>query len=113
MTNVHRMRSCRGTCGSLEAILGGGSDIQLQTYYDRTNRKQANFAESRDTFDIDFIHHLTLPHGRLSLGLGRPPEFWECYCGRPHCHIHSESLHGQALQRFIQDEIPLVGNQLR
>ena len=47
--------------GRWERDLGSGSNVQLQTYYDRTNRKQANFAESRDTFDIDFIHHLTLP----------------------------------------------------
>ncbi len=47
--------------GRWKRLLAAGSDIEVQTYYDRTNRKQANFAESRDTFDIDFIHHLVLP----------------------------------------------------
>lgn len=43
-----------------ERILKGGSDIQLLTYYDRVNRLQANQAEYRNTFDMDFVHHLTL-----------------------------------------------------
>src|SRR5258708_7260330 len=47
--------------GRWERDLGSGSNVQFQTYYDRTNQKQANFSHSRDTFDIDFIHHLILP----------------------------------------------------
>jgi len=42
---------------SLETHYKRGSDVQLQTYYDRTNRREASFGESRDTFDIDFLHH--------------------------------------------------------
>src|SRR5205807_4229769 len=63
MTDVQQNAELSGgnLLGSWERDLGSGSDVQLQTYYDRTNRKQANFAESRDTFDIDFIHHLILP----------------------------------------------------
>ena len=30
------------------------NDVQVQAYYDRTNRNEANFRESRNTFDIDF-----------------------------------------------------------
>ena len=40
--------------------LKDGSDLQLQLYYDRTGKCQANFAEKRDTFDLDFLHHKTL-----------------------------------------------------
>jgi iron complex outermembrane receptor protein len=32
-----------------------GDSLQLQTYYDRTNRYEPNLGERRDTFDIDFI----------------------------------------------------------
>jgi iron complex outermembrane recepter protein len=35
-------------------------DIQLQAYYDRVNRLQANQAEYRNTFDVDFVHHFSL-----------------------------------------------------
>src|SRR2546430_4864505 len=72
-TNVEQNGEVAG--GNLLArwkhVFGEGSDIQLQTYYDRTDRTQPNFAETRDTFDIDFIHHLVLP-GRQNFlwGLG-------------------------------------------
>ena len=43
-----------------QRIFKNGSDIQLQTYYDRVNRLQANQAEYRNTFDVDFVHHFML-----------------------------------------------------
>jgi iron complex outermembrane recepter protein len=43
-----------------QRTLSGTSDIQIQAYYDRVNRLQANQAEYRDTFDIDFVHHLAV-----------------------------------------------------
>jgi len=69
-TNVQQNAELSGgnLLGRWERDLGSGSNVQLQTYYDRTNRKQANFAESRDTFDIDFIHHLILPGRRTFCG---------------------------------------------
>jgi len=62
-------------------VLKDGSDLQLQIYYDRTNRTEANFAEMRDTFDFDFLHHKTLARrhelrwgagGRFSAGRTPP-----------------------------------------
>jgi iron complex outermembrane receptor protein len=43
--------------GRWRHVLKDGSDLQLQTYYDRTSRHEANLAEMRDTFDVDFLHH--------------------------------------------------------
>ena len=37
-----------------------GSDFQVQTYYDRTNRYEPNFAENRDTFDVDYLQRLKI-----------------------------------------------------
>src|SRR5205814_8901909 len=50
--------------------LAGGSDIQIQTYYDHVSRKQSNQEELRDTFDIDFVHHLKLGRQDFIWGLG-------------------------------------------
>jgi iron complex outermembrane recepter protein len=49
----------------------GGSDIQIQAYFDRTNRQDLELGETRDTFDIDFVQHLRV-HGdqELTWGLG-------------------------------------------
>lgn len=50
---------------------GQGKDFQLQAYYDRTNRHELNFADLRDTFDVDFLDRFPLPGNQeISWGLG-------------------------------------------
>ena len=39
---------------------GEGSDIQIQTYFDRTNRQDFELGETRDTFDVDFVQHVRI-----------------------------------------------------
>jgi len=34
---------------------GDGDDIQVQVYYDRTNRHEPDFGERRNTFDADYV----------------------------------------------------------
>jgi iron complex outermembrane receptor protein len=46
--------------GRWKHVLNAGSDFQIQAYIDRTNHFEPEFGETRDTFDIDFLHHLTL-----------------------------------------------------
>src|SRR5580704_10825537 len=57
--------------GRWKRVLSDGNDIQLQVYYDRTDRRTPNYTEVRNTFDVDFLEELHLP-GRqeLSWGLG-------------------------------------------
>jgi iron complex outermembrane receptor protein len=45
---------------SWQRKISNRSDIQLQGYIDRTNRQNFELGETRDTFDVDFIHHLTI-----------------------------------------------------
>ncbi|HXN50921.1 MAG TPA: TonB-dependent receptor plug domain-containing protein [Candidatus Acidoferrum sp.] len=115
MTNVEQNAELSGgnLLGRWERELGSGSNVQLQTYYDRTNRKQANFAESRDTFDIDFVHHLIL-RGRQDflwglgarLSSGNVSEVVSTVVFTP--NHYTDKLYNA----FIQDEIPIVGDQL-
>ena len=44
--------------------------IQLQGYYDRTNRHEPNFGDIRDTYDLDFIQHLRFHRHNFTWGLG-------------------------------------------
>jgi len=99
--------------GHWKRVLSAGSDIQLETYYDRTNRNQANFAESRDTFDVDFIHHLTLL-GRQNFlwGLGTRLSSGNVTEVVPTVVFTPNHFTDQLYSAFIQDEIPIVGNQL-
>jgi iron complex outermembrane receptor protein len=54
-----------------QRTFAGGSDIQLQGYFDRTQRFSPQLGEIRDTVDIDFIHHLKLKwRQELTWGVG-------------------------------------------
>ncbi|HEX4785593.1 MAG TPA: TonB-dependent receptor [Candidatus Sulfotelmatobacter sp.] len=57
--------------GRWKRTTGEAKGIQLQAFYDRTNRYEPNFTDIRDTFDVDFLQHFPLP-GRqeVSWGLG-------------------------------------------
>jgi iron complex outermembrane receptor protein len=115
MTNVQQNAELAGgnLLGRWKRVLGAGSDIQLQTYYDRTDRKQPNFAESRDTFDIDFIHHLTLPRRQDFLwGLGVRLSSGNATEVVPTVAFTPNHFTDKLYSAFIQDEIPLAGNQL-
>ena len=99
--------------GRWERDLGSGSNIQLQTYYDRTNRKQASFAESRDTFDIDFIHQLPLPWRQDFLwGLGASLSSGNASQVVPTVVFTPNHYTDKLYNAFLQDEIPIVGDQL-
>jgi iron complex outermembrane receptor protein len=47
--------------GRWKKIFDPGNDIQLQVYYDRTDRRTPNYEEIRNTFDVDFLQELRLP----------------------------------------------------
>ena len=114
MTNVQQSAELSGgnLLGRWKRTLGAGSDIQLQTYYDRTNREQSSFGESRDTFDIDFIHHLPLP-GRQDFlwGLGVRLSSGNTTEVVPTVVFTPSHLTDKLYSGFIQDEIPIIGNQ--
>lgn len=99
--------------GHWRRVLSAGSDIQLQTYYDRSNRRQPTFAESRDTFDIDFIHHLGLP-GRQDFlwGLGTRLSSGNASQVIPTVVFTPNHYTEKLYNAFVQDEIPIVGNKL-
>ena len=47
------------------------TDIQVQAYYDRTNRHEPNFGDIRNTFDVDFLQRFYIgPRNHFSWGLG-------------------------------------------
>ncbi len=57
--------------GSWKRTLDNGSGFLLSGYYDRTSRHGIQYGETRNTFDLDFMHHLAgLPRQDFSWGLG-------------------------------------------
>ena len=89
-----------------------GSDIQIQAYYDRTYAVAPHYEETRNTFDIDFIHHLPLP-GRQNFiwGLGArlsPSEFVQVVDS---LNVTPGKISNNVYSGFVQDEIALVPNK--
>jgi iron complex outermembrane receptor protein len=99
--------------GRWRRVLGGGSDVELQAYYDRTNRHQANFAEARDTFDLDFLHHLTLPrHQDFLWGLGARFSSGDAAQVVPTIVFIPNRLTDKLYSAFVQDEVPILADRL-
>ena len=114
MTNVEQAVELSGgnLLGRWKRVLGEGSDIEVQTYYDRTNRQQANFGESRDTFDIDFIHHLVLPWRQDFLwGLGARLSSGNVN-DDPTVVFTPAHFTDELYSSFVQDEIAMVHDKL-
>ncbi len=95
------------------AHLVNGSALTVNTYYDRTNRKEPNFRESRDTFELDVQHQLRLGERqrvlwglgyRLSDGRGQGNETLTFNPPDRTDHIFSV---------FVHDEVSLVPDRLR
>jgi iron complex outermembrane recepter protein len=89
-----------------------GSDIQVQAYFDRTSAHASNYQEIRNTFDIDFIHHLPLPWRQDFIwGLGArlsPGSFTQVV---PTLDVLPHSQADNVYSGFLQDEIAIVPNK--
>ena len=92
---------------------GEDSDVQLQTYFDRTNRQNFELGETRDTFDVDFVQHQRT-HGeqKLTWGLGvriSPSNFIQTVDGISFLpNKQTDSIYSG----FVQYEIPIIANKL-
>jgi len=99
--------------GRWKRASGEGKDLQLQVYYDRTNRYEPNFADVRNTFDADFLQRFRLPwRQEVSWGLGvrfshgRNPVIVSGLTFLP--IVRTDTLYSA----FLQDEISLVDDRL-
>ncbi|MGH9545235.1 MAG: TonB-dependent receptor plug domain-containing protein [Terriglobales bacterium] len=89
-----------------------GSDIQIQAYYDRTYALAPHYEETRNTFDVDFIHHLVLgARQNFIWGLGArfsPSEFVKTI---PTLDFIPHDIANNVYSGFVQDEIAIVPNK--
>ncbi|HEY6769096.1 MAG TPA: TonB-dependent receptor, partial [Candidatus Sulfotelmatobacter sp.] len=99
--------------GRWTRVFKEGNDLQLQADYDRTNRRQANFTDLRNTFDVDFLDRFRLAgRQQISWGLG-------ARASQGHNPVIVSGLTFTPNERtdtlysaFLQDEIGLVANRL-
>jgi iron complex outermembrane receptor protein len=99
--------------GRWKRVLNAGSDFQLQAYFDRTNHFEPEFGETRDTFDVDFLDHLTLPGQQNFLwGLGArvsPANVIQLVPSIDFLPQHQTDL---IYSGFVQDEIAFFNHRL-
>jgi iron complex outermembrane receptor protein len=106
-----------GSGGNLLArwqhTMGEGSDIQIQAYFDRTDRVDFEGGERRDTFDIDFVQHArTYGEQELTWGLGArvsPSNFLQTSVG---VNFLPNKQTDSIYSGFVQYELPIVRDKL-
>ena len=89
------------------------SDIRLQAYFDRTNRHDFEYGETRDTFDFDFVEHAEfLGEHEITWGLGArlsPSNFIQTSAGVNFLpHQETDSIYSG----FVQYKLPLILDHL-
>jgi iron complex outermembrane receptor protein len=92
---------------------GGGSRVQLQTFYARTNRDEIPVKENRDTFDLDFQH--TLPvwnRHQLVWGAGYRVSSGRIDAIQPTQFIPDDRT-DNLYTAFVQDEVTIRRDRLR
>lgn len=92
--------------------LASGSDLQIRTYWDRTNRRELNYQEIRNTFDIDLIHHTPWGRHDLTWGAGArvSPSRFEQTVPTVDFRPHEQTYN--IFSAFVQDDMALVPNRL-
>ena len=99
--------------GRWQRTFSGTSDLQIQAYFDRVNRRQASQAEYRNTFDLDLVHRFALAtHNEFTWGFGvRVSRGWvpavvSTYVFTP------DKRTDHLYTAFIQDEVSLIPDRL-
>ena len=93
--------------------LNSTSDVQVQAYYDRTYRLGPQLGETRNTFDIDLIHHFVLKQrNEVIWGLGArwsPSDFIQTVATINFLPHHEDD---KMYSAFVQDQIAIFENKL-
>jgi len=99
--------------GRWKRALGGGSDVQVQGYYDRTSQLSPQLDEVRNTFDIDALYHVTaIARNDVLFGAGArwsPDTITQKFATLDfEPHQETDSIYSG----FVQDQISIVPNML-
>jgi iron complex outermembrane receptor protein len=93
--------------------LGTTSDLQVQAYYDRTYRLGPQVGETRNTFDIDLIHHFVLAQRHEMIwGFGARWSPSEIIQTVPTVNFTPHHQDDNIYSAFVQDQIAIVQNKL-
>lgn len=99
--------------GKWRRVFSDSNDIQVQAYYDRTNRHELNLGDDRNTVDIDFLQRIrVLNRNHVTWGLeGRDQPIHDFLAVTGLAFIPLERT-DYLVTGFFQDEISLVDQRL-
>jgi iron complex outermembrane recepter protein len=98
--------------GRWRRALNEANEVQVQFYYDRSNRQDLNFAEVRNTFDTDLLFRAQLPRNEVSLGAGMrisPSQFTQVV---PTVDFQPHDETYRIFSGYVQDQITVVPDKL-
>jgi iron complex outermembrane receptor protein len=95
-----------------QRVLPSGAGFQLQAYYDRTNRSEINFAEVRNTFDLDFVHHRRWRRQNLIGGVGARLTVSDVAQVVPTVEFSPNRFTNEIYSAFAQDEVTIAPDRL-
>ncbi|TXT46774.1 MAG: iron complex outermembrane recepter protein, partial [Limisphaerales bacterium] len=94
--------------------LAEGSDLQFQTYYDRTARDASFYAETREAVDFEFQHHFQLGERHdVTWGINHRLTRDDAYKQSFTVTLTPGSEGHHLSSFFLQDQIELVPDQLK
>ena len=89
------------------------SDLQIQAYYDRTYRLGPQLGETRNTFDIDLLHHFVLKQrNEIIWGFGARWSPSDIIQTVPTVNFTPHRQDDNIYSAFVQDQIAIVQNRL-
>jgi iron complex outermembrane recepter protein len=92
---------------------GEGRNFELQAYYDRTNRREPNFGDLRDTYDLDFTQHWGFfSRHKVTWGVGGRFSHGQDLEVVSGLTFQPAERTDRLLTGFVQDEIAIVQNRL-
>jgi len=92
---------------------GEGKDLELQFYYDRTSRHEPNFADYRNTFDVDFLDRFRLPgRQQITWGFGARASTGKNPTIVSGLYFLPETRTDTLYTGFFQDEVGLIQDRL-
>jgi len=99
--------------GRWQRTQGEGKDFQLQFFYDRTSRREPNFADYRNTFDVDFLDRFRLPgQEQITWGIEARASAGSNPTIISGLYFLPESRTDTLYTGFFQDEIGLLPDRL-
>lgn len=90
-----------------------GKDIQIQTYYDASNRREPNFGDIRKTFDVDYVQREPLgERNGLTWGLSARTSDGDELAPTTGLFFTPAKRTDTLYTGFLEDDITLIPNRL-